>query len=471
MPRCAASTRCCPEREKMTVQKPIPVAGTAAGREALLQGPILPTLLRLTLPNTVAMVATALAAIAETTYVGRLGVEPLAAMALVFPMAMLMQMMSAGAMGGGVSSAISRALGAGDLARANTLAIHAIIIALAAGLFFTLFFFALGPSIYRLLGGRDGALEQAILYSNTIFAGITAVWLFNTFASILRGTGNMMVPSVLGLIVAGLQIAIGGTLGLGLGPVPKLGIVGVAIGAVSAFGLGALYLFLHLNGRRARLRLTLQGFTAQRALFVDILKVGAMACLSSLQTVVTILIFTGLVARFGTAALAGYGIGARLEFLLIPIAFSVGVASVPMVGMAIGAKDVTRARRVAWTAGSLSAAALAAIGLVVIIFPDAWTSLFTSDVAVIKAGRQYLTAAGAGFPFFGLGLCLYFASQGAGKLLGPVLAGTLRLALVALVGWWLTMSSAEAWTLFALAGGAMVIYGLATAAAVYRTRW
>ena len=446
-------------------------APAQASRERLLTAPILPTLLRLSAPTTVAMLVTALAAIAETVYVGLLGVESLAAMALAFPMVMLMQMMSAGAMGGGVSSAIARALGAGDLPRANTLALHAIIIAVIAAAVFAAFFWLLGPAIYRLLGGREAALSQAVLYSNTVFSGALFIWLFNTLSSVLRGTGNMNVPSVLALAVAGLQIAIGGTLGLGLGPVPSFGIVGVGLGQVIAFGLGALYLFLHLRRPDARLRLSAQGFRVERALFVDILRVGALACLSSLQTVLTVLIFTGLVARFGTNALAGYGIGARLEFLLVPIAFSVGVASVPMVGMAIGAKNIARARQVAWTAGSVAGIALGVIGLVVIVAPDLWSRLFTADAAVIDAARQYLTAAGFGFPFFGFGLCLYFASQGAGKVLGPVLGGTIRLVLVALGGWWLTVSGAEVWTLFALAGAAMVVYGVSTGLLVKATRW
>lgn len=448
-----------------------PVRPAQPVREKLLAAPILPTLLKLTLPNTVAMGATALAAIAETAYVGLLGVEPLAAMALTFPMIMLMQMTSAGAMGGGVSSAIARALGGGDIARANALALHAVVIAVCAGLLFTAFFWLLGPAIYRFLGGRGDTLAQAVLYSNTVFSGAIAVWLFNTLSSVLRGTGNMAVPSALGLIVAVLQIMIGGTFGLGLGPAPRLGMMGVALGQVIAFSLGTLYLAWHLLAGRARLRLSPRSFMVRGEMFADILKVGAMASLSSLQTVLTILIFTGLVARFGTVALAGYGIGARLEFLLIPIAFSVGVASVPMVGMAIGARDVARARRVAWTAGSLAFGILGVIGLIVVLLPDAWSSLFTEDAAVIAAARQYLIAAGAGFPFFGLGLCLYFASQGAGRLVGPVLAGTLRLALVALGGWLLTMQAAPVWTLFALAGGAMMIYGLATLAAVRFTRW
>lgn len=452
-------------------QMKVDAAAPAPSGEKLLAAPILPTLLRLTIPNTIAMLATALAAVAETAYVGILGVEPLAAMALAFPMVMLMQMMSAGAMGGGVSSAVSRAIGGGDLARANALALHAIAIAVIAAAGFTVFFLALGPAIYSLLGGRSGTLQQAILYSNMLFSGAIAIWLFNTLASILRGSGNMGMPSLLGLVAAGLHVVIGGALGLGLGPVPRLGIIGLAIAQVAAFAFASLVVLWYLRSGRARMVLRFRGVPFQRAMFFDILKVGAVACLSPLQSVLTVLVFTGLVARFGTEALAGYGIGARLEFLLVPIAFSVGVASVPMVGMAVGSGAIQRARRVAWTAASVAAVALGIIGAIVVIAPDSWSTLFTRDEAVLQAARQYLVAAGVGFPFFGAGLCLYFASQGAGRIIGPVLAASLRLLLVVMGGWWLTSVGAPVWTLFALAGAAMVLYGLATAGAVYFTSW
>jgi putative MATE family efflux protein len=437
----------------------------------LLTAPILPTLLRLTLPNTVAMLATALVAVAETSYIGRLGTAPLAAMALVFPMIMLTQMMSSGAMGGGVSSAVSRALGSGDAARAQALALHAALIGLAAGVAFTAFFLILGPAIYRLLGGEGAALREAVAYSNMVFCGAVAIWLVNTLASVVRGTGNMLVPSATFLAVALIQIAVGGSLGLGLGPFPRLGVAGVAIGQVVAFSVGLVVLLVFLRSGRGRLTLRLRGVALNWEMFADILKVGALACLSPLQSVLTVLIFTGLVARFGTQALAGYGIGARLEFLLIPIAFSVGVACVPLVGMAIGAGDVPRARRVAWTGGAVTAAALGVIGLIVAALPDAWARLFTDDADVLATARAYLRWAGPGYAFFGLGLCLYFASQGAGKVLGPVLTATVRLLLVLGVGAWLAAASAPLWTLFALVAAAMAAYGLLTAAAVWGTRW
>jgi len=437
----------------------------------LLTGPILPTLLRLSAPNVLAMTMAVLVGIAETYYIGRLGTAPLAAMALVFPFAMLTQMMSNGAMGGGVSSAVSRALGAGDVRRANTLAVHALVIGTVAGVLYSALFVTWGPDLYRLLGGRGAVLDEATRYGLILFSGALLVWLSSTLAAVVRGTGNMRVPSVTILVTSALQIALGGALGLGLGPLPALGMPGVAIGQLLATAAAVAFFVWYLRVGLGRLRLKFGGVRLNGEMFGDILKVGALACLSPLQAVLTMLIFTALIARLGVDTLAGYGIGQRLEFLLIPIAFGIGMAAIPMVGMAIGAGQVERARRVAWTAGGVSAFNLALIGVTVALAPDLWVSLFTQDEGVLRAGRAYLRWAGPAFPLFGLGLTLYFASQGSGKVLGPVLAATLRLALVATASAWLSAHGAPAWQYFALVAAGMTVYGVATAAAVRFTNW
>ncbi len=454
----------------MTIEAP-PAAPVTVPANSLLTSPILPTLLKLTLPNVVAMLGTTLVAVAETSYIGRLGIEPLAAIALVFPFVMLTQMMSAGAMGGGVSSAISRALGAGDRDRAATLALHAVMIGLLGGLFFTVMMLLFGRPFFMLLGGRDGVLEQALQYSQVLFSGAVSIWLVNTLASVLRGTGDMRLPSATLIGVAIVQIAVGGALGLGLAGLPQLGMRGVAAGQLVAFSLGAIFLAWVLVSGRSRLTLDFRAFRFQRAMFLDILKVGAISCVAPLQSVLTILIFTKILAGFGTATLAGYGMGSRLEFLLTPISFAFGVAAVPMVGMAVGAGLVARARKVAWTAGAASGLTVGLIGLIVAIEPVLWVSMFTSDPGVTAAAYSYFAWAGPAFGFFGLGTCLYFASQGAAKVGGPVLAGTGRLLLVGLGGWWLVSIDAPAWTLFALVGAAMVLFGLGVAASVRLTRW
>src|SRR5437899_8937816 len=229
----------------MTLDAPLGMRPTAAVPSAptngLLTSPILPTLLKLAPPEAIAMVGRTLVAAAETSYIGRLGTEPLAGIALVFPFVMLTQMMSAGAMGGGVSSAISRAIGAGDRDRAATLALHAAMIGACAGIFFTAMMLVFGRAFYVLLGGRVGVLEQALQYSHVLFSGAMAIWLVNTLASVVRGTGDMRIPSVTLIGTALVQITVGGALGFGLFGLPKFGMSGVAAGLLVALPLSGVF--------------------------------------------------------------------------------------------------------------------------------------------------------------------------------------------------------------------------------------
>ena len=449
--------------------------GPANSADAMLNAPILPTLVALSLPNMMAMLAMALVTIAETAYVGSLGTPPLAGLALVFPLVMLQQMLSGGAMGGGVSSAISRALGAGDERRASDLAFHALVIGCAFGGASTITLLLFGEPIYRLLGGRDAALSQALAYSNIVYLGATGIWLTNMLAAVVRAGGDMRVPSVAMMTTSATQVVLAGAFGFGWGfgnvSLPKLGMAGIAAGQVIAYSGCALFLLWYLNSGRARVALQFSKVRLRWDYFRDILRVGALACISPVQSILTALILTRLVSSYGTETLAGFGIGARLEFLLIPVAFGVGVTCVSMVGMAIGAGNVDRARRVAWTGGIYAATLVGVIGMIVAIWPDLWSTLFTSDQGVLSSAGAYFSWAAPTYALYGIGLCLFFASQGAGKMLWPVLAGSVRLLMIAMGGWWLAASQAPAWSVFALAGAALAAYGIATVLAVYLVPW
>src|SRR5664280_171705 len=263
-------------------------ARSAPARNVLLDGPILRTLLWLAWPNVIALTAGTCVVIAETSYIGWLGVESLAAMALVFPFVILTMTMSGGAMGGGVSSAIARALGAGDRARASALAAHALLIGGCFGLTFMTVMLLFGPALLEMLGGRGNVLAQAIGYIRIFFGGAVVLWVMNTLGAILRGTGNMKLPSLIILNSAVCQIVLGGILGLGLGPVPRFGMRGVAAGSLTAYTIGTAIMAWYLFSGRARVRPVLIGLRIRRDMFFDILKVGAVSCLSPLQAVLTI---------------------------------------------------------------------------------------------------------------------------------------------------------------------------------------
>lgn len=440
-----------------------------ARARTLLHAPIARTLVRLAAPGVGLAVFQIAASIADTHYVGRLGTEPLAALALVFPLVMFMQMASAGAMGGGVSSAIARALGAGDAASARNLVAHAVVIAASMGLAFTAIAWLLGPSLYRLLGSNETALAHANAYSAVIFGGAVVVCLGNILAATLRGSGNTRTPALALIAAALVQIALARVLTLGWGPVRGLGIAGTATAHLVGFAVAAAILALNL--RRSSLWPRAGDWRIRWRPAFDILRVGAVSSLSALQTIVTAMILTGLVGTFGVAAIAGYGVGVRLELLMVPVVFSMGQALVVMVGVNIGAGNAARAKRIAWIGAGMAAAITFAIGTTAALLPHAWVRLFSANPEVIAVGASYLRVVGPSFAFFGLGMALYFASQGSGQVVRPVLAGTARLVFVVGGGTLVMHAGGPLWALFAVIAAGLAVFGGLTGLAVHRTRW
>jgi putative MATE family efflux protein len=444
----------------------------AVRTRALVEGPIVPTLLRLAAPNVAVMMMLALVSTADAYWIGRLGPDALAGVSLVFPLVMLMQTMSAGGMGGGVASAVARALGGGRRNDANALVLHAVVIALVMGALFTAGVLAGGPLAYRAMGGRGGALDAAQAYSLVIFAGATAPWLFNTLGSVVRGAGNMAVPALTMVVTGALQLALCPVLVLGLAGAPRLGIAGAGVASVAAFGLGSALLVGFLFSGRSIVTPAVRGFQPRPRLFADILRVGAPGALNTVLTNLTIVVVTGLVGSYGTYALAGYGMGARLEYLLIPLVFGFGSALVTMVGTNVGAGHVARAERVAWVGAALAGGVTGAIGLTAAAAPSLWLGLFTTEPEVLAVGARYLRLVGPCYAFFGLGLALYFASQGAGRLLWPLAAAALRLAIAGGGGWLITRAfGAGLDALFAIIALALIAFGSTVAVAIRRGAW
>ncbi|MDN3921276.1 MATE family efflux transporter [Roseateles violae] len=437
----------------------------------LLEGPIAATLLRLAAPNVLVMGAQAGVGLIETFFIGKLGTEALAGMALVFPVVMLMQMMSAGAFGGGMASAVARALGARRQRDADALVFHALAIAAVLGLAFMAAALLGGRWLYARLGGSGAALEAALQYSDWVFAGALLVWIFNALAALIRGSGNMNLPAAVTVIGSLALVPLSPLLIFGWGPLPGLGIAGGALALLLYYAAGTVALGLHMLSGRSLLKPRWRELQWRLPLFADILRVGVVGAISTLATNLAIAISTALVAGFGAAAIAGYGTASRLEYLLVPLVFGFGAPLVSMVGTCVGAGQRERALRVAWIGAGLSAALTEAIGLAAALFPRAWLSLFDSDPAMLDAGTRYLQIVGPVYGFFGLALSLYFASQGAGRLLWPIIGNLARLLVAALGGWLALRAGWGLAAVFAAQALALIVYGLVNAIAIARGAW
>ena len=440
--------------------------------QQMLHAPLLPTLFRLATPNVMGLFAMTIVIGYDGYILGRVGADALAGIALVFPLSMLMLQMSAGGIGGATTAAVARALGAGRGEDASRLAQQAMFIGLLLAALFMVALLGFGRAIFGGMGGRGAALDAALAYSNVLFSGAVVIWFTNVLAAIVRGAGNMLLPSVLLLGTALLHLVLCPLLVFGWGPVPGLGVAGAAASTLVVNAVSALVMLVYLLRRDGAVQLHRTPWRPDWPLLRDVLRVGLPASMSPVISNASIAVATAFVGSYGTAALAGYGVAARLEYILVPIAFGFGTALTAMVATNMGAGQSARAVRVAWAGGGVVAAITGAIGLVTALAPALWMDLFTTDAAVRGFGAAYLNIVGGCYAFFGLGLALFFASQGAGRMFWP-LAGSMGRLVILLVGGWLCVHvlQAPATALFAVIAFSLVVYGSTIAIAIRLGSW
>ena len=414
------------------------------------------------------------AQLVETVLAARQGTAALAGWAVLLPFALLLAQMSTGAMGGGVVSAVARALGAQRRDEASALVLHAMLIATTFGLVFAVGVSLAAAPLLQAVAGPEAA-QAAAPYAWWLFgAGAVPAWWANTLASVLRGGGqHALAARILALQWLALPLLawlFAEPLGLGL------------------TGVGAAFALSNAVAAAAMLRVVRLGQAGfvpswrappQWLLFVRILQVGAVASGLALMSNLSTVIVTTQLRHLGPTAVAAYGIAARLEFLIIPLAWGVGSALTALVGRTVGAGDWPLARRTAWLGGKMAFGATALIGLAVGAMPLAFAQLFTPDPVVSQLAAQALRYTGPSFGFFGLGMAMYFASMGAQRMATPVVAGCARL-LIATGGGWLLAHGL--WGLGGWAGMGteghflgvalgLVAYGLITASGVRPGLW
>jgi putative MATE family efflux protein len=438
----------------------------------LLTAPIGRSLLLLAGPTTAFMLMQILVAIADGVFVGRLGTDALAGMALVIPFVTLMFNIANGGMGGGVASSIARALGAGRLDDARAIVVHSLILAAGFAAVFAVLERACAAWLFTLLGGRGAALERALSFSHVLFTGAVAIWVSTFLSALLRGSGDTATPARVGLLASIIYVPLSGILTLGIAGWSGFGVAGSAIASLSVAAGATLFLARAICNGRLGFVPTWTSLRLQWPVFQEILRVGIPGSATTLITTLTAILMIGLVGRFGEAALAGYGIGARLEYLVAPVAFGIGSGLTTLVGVAAGAKAWRRAVRVAWTGALITFAAIGSIGWLVVLFPEAWSRLFTSDDQVAAASLSYIRHVAPFYCLFGLGISLNFASQGAGRMTAPLIASFARM-ITATVAGWIAVEKTD----FGLDGlfGAMalglIVYGCLIAGSLLVTPW
>jgi Na+-driven multidrug efflux pump len=439
-----------------------PAAEIDARTRIILEAPLLRTIIRLAVPNAAVMVTQVSLGLIELYFLAKLGVDALAGVSQVFPLVSLVGAISQGAIGGGVLSAVARRLGKTERSEADETVWYAIAIAVAMGALTSATILCGGPAYYTAMGARGASLDAAITYSNLVFAFAVLTWLFNLLLAVVRGTGNLVLPLVIvcgGASVAATAMPI---LIFGWGPVPAFGLIGGALAMIGYYATGSVCLLLFLFGHRGALRPGPMPprFRFQR--FWEILRIGGMAALVSATTNLTLGAMTGFVASHGTAAVAGYGAGARLEFLLTYLSYGIGGPGTIVIGTNIGAGKRSRALQASWIAVLGAALLCETVGVCGALWPEAWLRLFTTDPNALAVGSQYLRTVGPFFGFFGVGYAMYCAGQGMARMGWPVAGALVRTVIAVAGGAFAAAHFEEPVRIFAAASAGMLAFALAS---------
>jgi putative MATE family efflux protein len=449
---------------------PAPASPAATRTKLLLEGPIIPTLLRLAAPNILTLLAFAGVITFDGFFLGRIGTNALAGASLAFPWVMIVLQTTNSGMGVGVSSAVARALGAGRRDRADALVFHAFLLALAVAAIFSTVFLLGAPFLFQWMGGRDEMLTDALSYANVALGGAVCICVANLLGNAVRGTGNMSFPASVLVGSVLVHIAISPVLIFGFGPLPALGPAGAGLGLVLPFAGGSVVMIWYLRSR-ALVRLNFRGVTPRWELFADILKVGVPGLINIAITNLSVVLLTGIAGQLGRDAALGYAMGARLEYILQPVAFGFGTALVAMVGTNWGAGQYRRAREIAWTGAATVTAVCGTIGLIVAVQPGLWIGLFSDDADVARLGSLYLRIVGPAYLCFGLGLGLFYVMQGVGRGVAAMSANAVRMMVSAAGGlvavYWLNLGPTGLFPAVALGFGT---YAALMAAAVLRVK-
>src|SRR5438876_10370998 len=286
--------------------RPAAARSVAARTKLLLEGPVLSTLLRLAAPNALQLLAIAGMITFDGLFLGRLGPDALAGVSLAFPFMMLMQHAANSGMGGGVSSAIARALGAGRRDRADALVHHTFLLALALAALFSTTFLLGAPYVFRWMGGQGEMLSAALSYSNVVFSGAVSICMLNLLGGAVRGTGNMTLPSTVIVSSVLAHVLISPLLIFGWGPIPALGPAGAGWGLTIPFGAGSLALIAYLRSSRSLITLAFRGVPLEWALFAEILRVGVPGLINVVITNMSVVLLTGIAGRLGKEVAIGY---------------------------------------------------------------------------------------------------------------------------------------------------------------------
>jgi putative MATE family efflux protein len=387
-------------------------------RQDYTEGPIGRALVLLAVPMVLETVLESLFAVVDIFFVAHLGADAIATVGLTESMMSLIYAVAIG-LGIGAAAVVARRIGEHAPARASHAGAQAILLGILVSLPISVLGLTVAPGLLRVLGASGAVQRTGAGYTRVLLGGNVAVLLLFLVNAVFRGAGDATIAMRSLWIASGCNMVLGPLFIFGVGPFPRLGVTGAAVGTTIGRSIGVLYQMRRLARHDGRLALRRSDFIPDIGSFASLVRLSGSGVLQILIGTVSWLALIRVLAAFGSVVLAGYTIGIRvIVFALLP-SWGLSNAAATMVGQSLGARKPDRAERSVWLAAFYNLCVLGVVGLAFVVLAPSIIALFTADPSIRPWGVGCLRIVSAGFVFYAFGMVISNAFNGAGDTWTP----------------------------------------------------
>ena len=394
------------------------VAAIAGKPRDYTQGSLGRAILLLSIPMVLEMAGQSLFALIDIMFVGRLGTTPVAIAVLTDQLLMFVFTIAIG-LSMGTTALVARRVGEGDEEQASKTALQAILLGAALSLPIALAGLLFPGTLLGLMGGSEEVIQGGATYLRIYFGGNVTLFLLFLINAIFRGAGDPSYAMRALWMANLLNIALDPVFIFGFGPVPAYGVEGAAIATTISRGIGVLYQLWILFGGRTTIRLRFDQLAVLPGIMRRLFSISSIAILQFFISTMSFLFIARIVAKFGDTALAGYGIAIRLlAFVLLPV-WGVGNAAATLVGQSLGADQPDRAEKSVWITSGVNTIFLVIVGVLFQLFSVEIAGFLHQDADVVAIAAEGLRVISYSYLFWGLGMTIVMAFNGAGDTWTP----------------------------------------------------
>ncbi|HAF21411.1 MAG TPA: MATE family efflux transporter [Blastocatellia bacterium] len=383
-------------------------------------GPIGRSIVLLAIPMVLEMCMESIFAVVDIKWVSYLGPDAMATVGLTESLLTLIYAVAIG-LSIGATATVARRIGEHNPEGAARAAVQAIALGLLIAITIAFIGVPLAPKLLALMGASPSVIEHGAGFTRIMFAGNASILMLFMINAIFRGAGDAAIAMRVLWLANAINILLGPCFIFGLGPFPRLGIVGAAVATNIGRSTGAVYALSRLVRKGGRFDIRRRHLRIEPAIMMRLVRLSATG---TFQVFIGMASWVGLVrtiSSFGTDAVAGYIIGIRvILFALLP-SWGMSNAAATMVGQALGAKKPERAERAVWKAGFYNVIFLGSVGLVFVLLARQIIGLFTTDPNVVPYGVDCLRIVAYGFLFYAYGMVLTQSFNGAGDTWTPTI--------------------------------------------------